>query len=84
MKIRTKKGEWIKVNPGLKKIPIPEVLPDRDNQTFVHEDISSGGIYTGVELDNWRRHMQLGDLHESISQGITLGVCANEGLCPAP
>ena len=28
--------------------------------------------------------MLLGDLHESISQGITLGVCANEGSCPAP
>ena len=26
--------------------------------------------------------MQLGDLHESISQGITLGVCPNEGSCP--
>ena len=28
--------------------------------------------------------MQLGDLHESISQGITLGICANDGSCPAP
>ena len=84
LKIKTKEGEWIEVNPGLKKIPVPEILPEQNNATFVHEDVSSGGIYTGVELENWRRHMQLGDLHESISQGITLGVCANEGSCPIP
>ena len=84
LKIRTMEMKWIEINPGLKRIPTPEILPDRDNTSFSHEDISQGGIYTGVELSNWRWHMQLGDLHESISQGISLGVCANDGSCPAP
>ena len=48
LKIRTMEMKWIEINPGLKRIPTPEILPDRDNTSFSHEDISQGGIYMGV------------------------------------
>lgn len=81
LKIITKEGVWIEINPGLKPIPEPETLPTEVDMNFDHEDMSKGGLYTELELENWRKHIELGDIHKAITRSISMGVCSQKGSC---
>ena len=78
LKIKTKQS-WIELNPQIKKIAEPEDLPGEPAD--VHLDMTQGGIYTPEELESWRRHLELGDLHNAISTSIAHGVCIGNNLC---
>ena len=75
---------WIEIggngNPSVRPIPTPATVPVL-SPGFVHEDISTGGIYTSAELTSWKEHLQFGDLHEAITKTITMGICNGQGTC---
>ena len=82
LKIFTNEGIWIELNPYPKAIPEPKRLPLVQGITQgQHEDISTGGLYSDSELQSWRKHMEIGDFHESVSKTISYGVCVHEGEC---
>ena len=49
--------------------------------TVEHEDLSTGGIFTPSELEAWRSHIELGDLHDALAKTITYGLCSSQGTC---
>lgn len=84
LKIKTKENVWVEFNPDPRQITTPSALPVKA-QAFEHEDLSSGGLYTDLELNAWKRHLELGDLHDAVVKTITYGHCANTGECaPSP
>ena len=80
LKIRTEEDVWVELNPNPRQITTPAALPVKA-QTFQHEDLSRGGLYTDLELDAWKKHLELGDIHDAVIKTITFGHCANTGDC---
>ena len=82
LKIRTGENLWIELNPYPKTIPDPDELPLVQGITWgEHDDLGHGGIYSDSELASWRKHLEIGDFHESVSKTISYGVCIQEGEC---
>lgn len=79
-KVKTAEEYWVQL-PSLRLIKAPPVLPTEDEE-FIHEDLSQGGIYTKSELQSWKDHLELGDVHDSVAKTISYGVCVGEGSCP--
>jgi hypothetical protein len=83
LKVFTNEGIWIELSPTLHEIEAPpQMTLTPSTQEHTYEDLSEGGIYSVTELDNWRKHLEIGDYHDAISQTITFGVCVHEGQCP--
>ena len=80
LKVKAKEG-WIEINPVIKKITPPQELPSTG--PIEHLDMAQGGIYTTEELSSWRRHLELGDVHQAISTSIAHGVCIGNRMCEA-
>ena len=80
LKILTREGIWIELNPEAKKIQEPAALPAIEHDLH-HEDLSDGGIYTKTELDAWTRHIELGDIVDAVTKTITYGVCQAQDQC---
>jgi hypothetical protein len=84
LKIRTEENVWVELNPNPRQISTPSALPFEEH-AFQHEDLSSGGLYTDLELKAWKAHLELGDVHDALVKTITYGHCANTGACaPSP
>ena len=77
--VRTSAMRPHKLAPQIKKIKEPKDLPEKEEN--YHLDLSSGGIYTKEELVSWRKHLELGDLHNAISSSIAHGVCIGTQRC---
>ena len=52
-----------------------------NQQNIDHEDLHTGGLYTEDELESWKKHLELGDIHDAITKKISYGVCAEQGNC---
>ena len=42
--------------------------------------MSGGGLFTNSELEAWRNHLELGDIHDALAKGITYSICREEGM----
>ena len=80
LKIITEEGIWIEFKPAIHKITDPLDLPV-NTQEFQHEDLSRGGLFTETELEAWRKHLELGDIHDAVTKSLSYGMCAEEGTC---
>ena len=81
LKILTQEDIWIEINPQLKTIPIPGILPSNKGDEGIHEDLSSGGFYSTKELESWQRHIEIGAVHYIAMKKFTLGVCLHKEEC---
>jgi hypothetical protein len=80
LKIKTEENVWVELNPNPRQITTPLALPVKAH-AFKHEDLSSGGLYTDLELDAWKKHLELGDIHDAVVKTIAYGHCATTGDC---
>ena len=80
LKIVTEEAVWREFKPTIHKIAEPLDLPIH-TQTFKHEDLSQGGLFTDSELVSWRKHIKLGDLQNAVTKTISYGICADNGNC---
>ena len=80
LKVITEEGVWIEFNPSIHKITNPLDLPVH-SRAFQHEDLSQGGLFTDTELEAWRKHLELGDIHDAVTKSLSYGVCAEAGTC---
>ena len=80
LKIVTEEGVWIEFKPTIHKIAEPLDFPIH-TQTFEHEDLSQGGLFTDSELVSWRKHIELGDLQNAVTKTISYSICADDGKC---
>ena len=69
LKVLTEEGVWIEFNPSIRKIADPLDLPVHALD-FQHEDLSQGGIFTNTELEAWRKHLELGDIHNAVARTV--------------
>jgi len=85
VKVHTREGVWIELNPIPRTIPTPAKLPSLSDPMTPsqHEDLSDGGIYSTSELESWRKHLEVGNFHDAVSRTLTYGVCITEGECQA-
>ena len=79
LKIETAEELWVELNPKLKQIGEPPARPNQQHLTE-HKDMSGGGLFTNSELQAWRNHLELGDIHDALAKGITYSVCREEGM----
>ena len=79
LKVKTYENIWLELNPTAKKLAQPEIRPTTNME---HEDMSVEGLFTPTELEAWRNHLDLGDVHDSLMRTITSSLCAEEGSCP--
>ena len=80
--IVTEEGLWIDFKPTIHKIAEPLDLPIQ-TQTFEHEDLSQGGLFTDSEFVFWRKHIKLGDMQNAITKTISYAICADNRNCNA-
>ena len=74
---------WINVGKTLERVPQPERFP-ATHENFKFYDFT-GGIYTQMEVDNWKKAKEIAGLHKMMSTQIAHGVCGGEKLCePQP
>ena len=71
LKILTMEGIWIEITKTIRQIATPETAPLL-SPGYIHEDLSSGGIYTEAELKAWEQKVLYGDLHAAIIKSISL------------
>ena len=69
------------MKPHPKTIPVPGVLPSTRGDQGLHEDFSSGGLYSTKELESWRWHIDIGTVHDVVMKKFTLGVCLHQQEC---
>jgi len=80
LKVYTDEKVWVELNPKARKMTEPKELPTTLH-SFDHHDLSKGGLYTPTELEAWKMHIELGDMHDAITKTITYGICVQNGDC---
>ena len=76
-------GQWVQVGPGVQPRHPPPTESLINHQTFVHEDLSGGGLYTEEEMKKWQSHIFWGDFQTAIVETIAGGVCKHREDCNA-
>lgn len=78
-KYQTDSGVWISMNPGIHIEPKPLLLHHKQIQ-MKHLDMSSGGLFTTGQLQQWEDAINFEDYQTSINRRINIQAC-NEESC---
>ena len=79
-KVITKEGIWIQFKPSIHNIREPLDLPI-NTKDFNPKDLSYGFLFINTELEAWRKHLELVNLHNAVAKSLSYGACSQEGPC---
>ena len=75
----TTEGKWITVNPGVKTRSAPATTSVIEYSDTIHEDMSSGGLYTDTEMADWEDMIYWSSFKEATVEHLSQGLCKGSG-----
>ena len=74
MMILTQEGEWVTLGKTITRVERPANLHEKGGQLFEENFIKQRGIYSKQEIAAWETMAGWGDVRESVTSKITMGV----------
>ena len=71
---------WVALDHHIRRVATPNQF-EHDPGNLKFYNFNAGGIYTKLELDNWRTLQTENDFHKSIIHTVSHGFCTNKEIC---